>query len=205
VGCLAPCQCLNGTPIFGQVVGYLCLQACNGTSDSAACVNPTDTCVQTPDMSYYCYTNACGPAVGFNGNAYYGLCSAQGTNDGTCIPWYTANLGILGYCVQAGTAAPAGPCSPSRSDGGPGSLCRFDSFCLQGADGGSLCAPMCAPDGGVSASPDGGYSASCAAGSTCVATSGLQGSEDGACLSTCINSASCSAPLTCQGGFCLPQ
>ena len=206
VGCAQPYQCLNWDIIFDQEVGFLCIQPCSADAGTASCADPADICEESgANQQYYCYTDPCGPDLpsSDNGLSYYGPCSSQGTNDATCVPWYTSNIGTIGYCEQAGTAPLVGPCGPSRNDAGSAALCPLDRLCVQG-DGGSFCAPMCAPDGGVSGSPDGGYSARCAGGSVCVATSGLQGSEDGACLSSCTSSASCTAPMTCQDGICLP-
>jgi hypothetical protein len=197
-------MCVNGKPLTGTP-GFFCLQSC---TTSASCTDPFDICELGPTGVSYCLYDFCGPTpppnTSSSGPTYYGPCSAQGTNDGTCLPWYTS--GTIGFCQQAGTAPLSGPCDPSR-DGGLSSQCPIDTFCVLGSDGLGFCAPMCAPPGSPGAprpGTDAGFTGLCASGTTCIATDDFDGAVIGACLASCVTSATCSGSLLCQDGVCLP-
>jgi hypothetical protein len=217
--CIASVGCAQGFSCVARVfdTGTTCVQQCTQSSD---CQSPFKVC--QPQLisatQAGCYFDVCGPGSmpdgGMtNGSDFYALCNAQGTADGTCIP-FVVSQGPPGSCLQGGSIAQNQPCGTRRGDGGPG-LCQVGQVCvvLNINFGGSYvdasaCLPVCTVASPSSA--DGGPG--CASGTSCINIFANNSEPFGACFQPCaIANPNCPTPLVClnvgdpTNGLCGPK
>jgi hypothetical protein len=184
------------TLLFQNSGIYLCLRTCSTTAD---CVNATTSCFDDTSIGEkVCFYNVCGPDwplpfPPLSGPSYYGPCTAQATNDGTCLP-VESQLGTVGVCLQGGSVSGGGVCSGDRVDGGGSQLCPAGTLCAADFRGIFDCTPICAAS--ANGSVDGGPG--CDPGFVC--TNALSAAYDfGQCLRSCSNT------NLCAGSFCIPN
>jgi hypothetical protein len=211
VGCAAGFSCV--ARVFAD--GTTCVQRCSQSSD---CQSPFKVCqpqLISPTQPG-CYFDACGPGSSpdggmTNGRDFYALCDAEGTADGTCIP-FNVSQGAPGSCQQGGSVAQNEPCGARRGDGGLG-LCETGQVCVVlniNVNGtftdASACLPVCSV--GSPSSADGGPG--CASGTSCINL--FTAEPFGACLQPCaIANPDCPPPLVClnvgdpTNGLCGPM
>ena len=106
--CLATVGCTAGFSCVANVfaAGTTCVQQCTQSTD---CQSTLKICVPqliSPSQA------GCGFAG--CGMDYYDTCDAQGTADGTCIPFIFGATTALGICVQGGTLGENQPCASQR-------------------------------------------------------------------------------------------
>jgi hypothetical protein len=183
------------TLLFQNSGVYLCLRTCSTTAD---CINATTSCFDDTSIGEkICFYNVCGPDwplpfPPLSGPSYYGPCTAEATNDGTCLP-VESQLGTVGVCLQGGSVSDGGVCSGDRVDGGGSQLCPPGTLCGANPVLGTYgCTSICAASS--LGSIDGGPS--CAQGSVCASV--LSAAYDfGQCLTSCTGSGSCGASSAC--------
>jgi hypothetical protein len=185
VGCAAGFSCVAG--VFGT--GTNCVQQCHQSSD---CTSAVKICVPqliSPSQAGCGFTGC--------GMDYYSVCDAQGTADGTCIPFIFGESTVLGLCVQGGSLTENQSCASQRGTA-PG-LCAPGTVCVQFtvSSGGaplmvSACRPFCSVSGPAAA--DGGPG--CDSQSSCANI--FQDVTYGACFQNCVIAENnCPAPLVC--------
>jgi hypothetical protein len=192
--CLTTVGCSPGFSCVPMVfdTGPTCVQQCKQSSDCTSAVKICEPQIISSTQSG-CVFAGCGMGVD-----YYSVCNAEGTGDGTCIPFIFNETTVLGLCIQGGSIGLNQSCASDRGVS-PG-LCQPGSVCVQftvSSGGAPVMASACRPFCTASPPPAADGGPGCDSQSSCANI--FTDVTYGACFQNCTigQPNNCPAPLVC--------